>query len=422
MCYGCDENRKEFGLHGGCELIVQIIERCLNIGINSNEVAVGMVVSKYKGKKKEEEEKIMEEKRIEDIKYAHGKLDILLNLLQTAILCLKTISHASVNNAVALTTANAIEIVLINLRYFHGIYTKSNRNIVNNFYYKSVLYALPSCLQEANSDSISKPVVYDVVLSCVHTLRYLLSHDAHTLRIARKQIVLLDGGDLLIHILSSSMYRLQPSIVLFTLWSLTNMCVIPKRLKKIKFKEDRTLKEDLMLGQIQYNNSNKCLDDDDSVGSSSVGSSTIGGGSTATSVMNIRALLGDLDICNVLHKLLITHTLKLKNILQTKKDVDQLSICLDIIRRGVVTLHCLVQKCRINKKRLHDLQVNNTLEMLCDMCYLNGYNPNVIVQSYNPLLPAKEMLKLVKKTMRRIRYVTREDEVEEDDDDLSQAD
>ena len=421
VCYGCDDNRKEFGLHGGCELVVKIIERCLNFDTSSSDA--GMFVSKLKGKKKEEEEKIMEERRVEDIKYAHGKLDILLNLIQTAMLCLKTISHASVNNAVALTTANAIEVVLITLRFFHGIHTRSNRNILGNFYYKSVLCTLPSCLLGANAESITKPFVHDIVLSCVHTLRYMLSHDAHTLRVARKQIMALDGGDLLVHVLSCTTYRSQHSIILFTLWSLANLCAIPRRLKKIKFKEDRALKEDLMLGQVQHNDNSKSIDDDDSVGSSSVGSSTIGGGSTTASFLNIRAILGDLDICSVLHKLLITQTLKLKNILQTRKDVDHLRMCLDIIRRGVITLHCLVQKCRINKKRLHELQVSTTLEMLSDMCYLNGYNPNVIVQSYNPMLPAKEMLKLIKKTTRRIKYVWREEDgLEYGDDDLSQTD
>jgi hypothetical protein len=52
-----------------------------------------------------------------------------VNLLQVAVLGLKTVSHASVNNAVELTKVNAIEVVLVILRYFHGIHTRNSRGI-----------------------------------------------------------------------------------------------------------------------------------------------------------------------------------------------------------------------------------------------------------------------------------------------------
>jgi hypothetical protein len=228
--------------------------------------------------------------------------------------------------------------------------------------------------------------------------------------------------------------------------------------------------------QIQYNS--KSADDDHSVGSESIGTTTssLGVDSSSSSILNIRSILGELNLCEILQKLLLTYSLKLKKILETKKDLNFLGICLDILRRllaalqGVVQVlthllthspthsltHSPVQKCRGNKKRLHDLQVVDSLtysltqsysltlqvvdslHMLGGLCYVGGYNPNVIVQSYNPLFPAKEwvqltysltdlltysltsiQVQLLTKTARRIRYVFKE---EDDEDDLSHGD
>ncbi len=125
-------------------------------------------------------------------------------------------------------------------------------------------------------------------------------------------------------------------------------------------------------------------------------------------------------MCEILQKLLRVYSLKLLKILETKKDLNFLGICLDILRRLLAALQGVVQKCRANKKRLHDLQVVDSLHLLCGLCYVDGYNPNVIVQSFNPLFPAKEWVQLLTKTARRIRYVCKEEE--DDDDDLSHAD
>jgi len=232
--------------------------------------------------------------------------------------------------------------------------------------------------------------------------------------------------------------------------------------------------------QIQYNS--KSADDDHSVGSESIGTTTssLGVDSSSSSILNIRSILGELNLCEILQKLLLTYSLKLKKILETKKDLNFLGICLDILRRllaalqGVVQVlthllthspthsltHSPVQKCRANKKRLHDLQVVDSLTYSLTQSYSLTHSPcrssiactcsagcvtlavtipTWLCRAIIPYFPRKNgfnslthsttysltysltsiQVQLLTKTARRIRYLFKE---EDDEDDLSHGD
>lgn len=160
LCHGCDDNRRLLGSYHAIDHLTKLLGRCNNIF----EVAVKD--RHRRSSHTDDAHHSSQSVDIEDMSSIVDNAKELGNVTMALMCAFRSLSHGSLTNAsIITTTPHAIEWLLLTGNKYLLMHNTRN--------------------SKANMNAPSSHVVDDILLSLVHTLRYILSFDSKDLKTAR---------------------------------------------------------------------------------------------------------------------------------------------------------------------------------------------------------------------------------------------